>query len=491
MIDQRMLNLNNRHRDYAKIKEASEFMLKSYIGGFQYKDNTTLPKYQNESQTKYDDRVKRAIVVNFLATIIDEIRNTIFSKNIQRDCVNDSFDGSKFSAFVKNATYNNKSLGYFMKRVATLGSFERIGILIEGVELAELKKLGIETPESVSSDVKEKYNLYPRLKLFTPDKILNWSITDGQVNWVLLDYSYTDDTDFNNQAEVKKYVLWEKETFRVFVLSDTGNEVASDETYYHGLPYIPFLFFTQRDVDENNVSESLYEGVALSQRAIIDWFSAIDENVHSAIFSTLLVENCEEFPSIDNNNADKKKTPYTLTDNVLVYGHGTKPPQLLKTDFVNIPVILNLIDSATKDIHRLVGKYLDSNNYYAQSGIAKLVDQEQRNANISNYAKQLEEVENWILKTFAEYSKIIWKDDYASVYPSEFSTVDLKERIANALQLKTLFSTQSNTAAKIILKDLFMKIFGEKISDAEKAAIDAEFAEIESGIENNFEPETP
>ena len=476
-----------KHKDYEAIKTSSEFMDASYTGGARYVKKY-IYQYLNESDLKYRDRIKRAFVVNYISTLVDEINNTIFSRNIQRDAAaSNTIDGKKFKRFIDNATYNNKSLDNFMKSISTLGAYERIGILLEGVAPEEVDRLGI-NPASVSSQVKEKYNLYPRLKIFTPEKILNWSVTD-KVNWVLLDYSYDDDSDFENPKKVKKHVLWTNNYFRVVVFSEGGYEIASDETFIHNLGRIPFWFFTQRDIDDNTTSETLYEDIALQQRAICGYYSIIDESIYSSIFSILLVENSDEYPEL-NESPKMRKEPFTLDKNVLSYAKGTSAPSLLKTDFANIPIVLSLIDGLIKEINRKVGKYLDPNNYFAQSGLAKLVDQEQRAINIVNYAKQLQDLENSILQVYSLYEGIAWNENYMSVYPQDFRSIDVKDKIANAIQLKNIFAARSETAERIILKDIFLKLYSENITEQEKEAIIKEIeGSYQSDIDLNFETE--
>lgn len=476
-----------KHKDYDSIKEASDFMSSSYVGGSKYIKKNIF-QYLNESDLKYRDRIKRAFVVNYISTLIDEIKNTIFSRNIQRDAADsNTIEGKKFKRFIDNATFNNKTLDYFMKQISIFGAYERVGILLEGVSPDEVARLGI-NPASVSSQIKEKYNLYPRLKLFTSEKILNWSVTD-KVNWVLLDYSYEDDTDFEKQKRVKKHVLWTDNYFRVVIFSEDGNDIISDEISMHNLGRIPFWFFTQRDVDDNTTSETLYEDIALQQRSICGYYSIIDESIYSSIFSILLVENSDEFPEL-NESPKMRKEPFTLDKNVLSYAKGTAAPSLLKTDFANIPIVLSLIDGIIKEINRKVGKYLDPNNYFAQSGLAKLVDQEQRAINIVNYAKQLQDLENSILQVYSLYEGITWSESYMSVYPQDFRSVDVKDKIANAIQLKNIFAARSETAERVILKDIFLKLYAENITEKEKDAIIKEIEEsYNSDIDLNFETE--
>jgi hypothetical protein len=77
-----------------------------------------------------------------------------------------------------------------------------------------------------------------------------------------------------------------------------------------------------------------------------------------------------------------------------------------------------------------------------------------------------------------------------SVYPQDFRSIDVKDKIANAIQLKNIFAARSETAERIILKDIFLKLYSENITEQEKEAIIKEIeGSYQSDIDLNFETE--
>ncbi|MBP7553697.1 MAG: hypothetical protein KA885_09760, partial [Spirochaetes bacterium] len=402
-------------------------------------------------------------------------------------------DGEKneyLNRFIRSATIENKNLESFMKKIATYGAFLKIGILIEGADKTVFQKLNI-TETAVNRELKEKNRLFPVAKIFFPSQILNYSISAGKLKWILLDYSYFDNADFYNPKEVKKYVLYTPTFWQSFTYSDK-NEI-SEEYFEHKLGEVPFLFFTQKDVDGNDVSESIYDDIALQQNNIFNYYSLIDESLYSSIFTYLLIQ--EPDLNIITDVEDKKRLkerPFDIKENVLSYANDCAAPSLLKNDFVNIPIVLELIDKITKEIHRKVGKFLDNNNYYAQSGRAKTIDNEQRNQNIINYSMQLQEVENWALRTFYLYETgERMPEEYESVYPDNFDIADMSEKLDSILKLKNIYLDKSESAVNLILSSFFKDIMRNKVTKEDINAVEKEIKEskaynplLESEIED-------
>ncbi|HBD93518.1 MAG: hypothetical protein A2015_10730 [Spirochaetes bacterium GWF1_31_7] len=467
-----------KHKNYSEIVETAKFMQESYNCGFKYRNTKNLFKYFNENTEKYKTRLNRSFPVNFMGPIVNEIVNSIFSKNIRRDSLEKDKNGI-MKRFINNAS-GQKSLNTVMYEIAVKGSYSNIGVLIEGPAISSLEMLEIKDPKNVNKDIKEKYKLFPQVKIFYPERILNWSFSDS-LNWVLLDYSYTDDTNYDDIKEVKKHVLWTKSQWISYEFSNNSTEPVI-KSNFHNLGYVPFRFFTQFDSNNNSVPETIYEDIALQQRAVYNQYSLIDENFFSVIFPIILIQRDTELSYSENDEELKQKsnnkTPMSIYDNALYYNKGLIAPSLLKTDFVNVMSILEVIDRITKEIFRKVGKYLDSNNVYAQSGTAKEIDNEQRTNNLQKYSKQLEDLENWILETYCKYENDNFTEYEMSLYPKDFDTRALKEKIEEALNLKVLFEGKSLTATKIILKDVLEQRYGNIITKEERGEYQKELDEI-------------
>lgn len=466
-----------RHKNYTHECEKERFLIESYIGGFAYKNDKNLHKYINELQAKYYTRLKRAFPINFLSPLVDEIKNTIFSKEIIRDGENNEY----LARFINSTTLDNKNINEFMKQVSTMGAFLKIGVLVEGVGQEKLQRLNI-SESKIDREIKEKNRIFPNAKIFLPHQILNYSFTD-KLNWVLLDYSYLDDTDFQEPKEIRKYVLYTKDFWRSFTF-DSQNEV-TEFTFEHKLGEIPFKFFFQKDVDGNNVSESVYDDIAFQQNNIFNYYSLIDESLYSSIFTYLLVQEADLEKITDQElRKQLREKPFEIKNNTISYGFGCNPPSLLKNDFVNIPIVLELIDKITKEIYRKVGKFLDGNNFYAQSGTAKNIDNEQRNQNIINYSMQLQELENWMLRIFYKYeTKENMPEDFESIYPNTYDTFDLNEKIDNAIKLKNIYTDKSQKAVNLLLINLFKELMRNKITNDEVKEVEEEI-----NTENSYNP---
>jgi hypothetical protein len=304
------------------------------------------------------------------------------------------------------------------------------------------------------------------VSILSPHQILDYyEDVSGVVKWVLLDCSYCDKSVFGQAVEVEKYVYWDEMSFTVYTATDKGE--FQEQKTLHNLGEVPFFFFKKKELHRDPMATSIFEDVAIIQRTIYNYYSLIDENLYASIMPMLL----SKVSSTPFNEEDKKGTGFSLTDNVFYYEEVA--PQLLKPEFLDPQVILNIIETLTKEIYRKVGDYIDANNMYAQSGTAKEIDREKRSNALTNYAKQLENAENRILRLFGKWEQTDFTEYDQSVYPDSFDISSFMERIENALKLTSLFAV-SATAQKAIRKDLLENGFGHKLTVEEKKKIEEE-----------------
>ena len=450
-----MTEIRPQYHDFYNLeKENERFMTESYIGGELYKNKDNLFKYINENQIKYKDRLKRSFLINFMQPIVSEIKDAIFAKELQRDCTKKEL----FARFVQSATLAGDSLSDVMEDLAIYGCLYKVGVLVDGANFTE--EFG-----TIEKSMRDRLRLFSSVKIILPHQILDYCEDEsGRLKWVLLDCSYIDKSAFGAKQTIKKYVLWDSMQF--ITTTFTENEPHTEITE-HNLGEVPFFFFKKKELHRDPLAKSIFEDVAIMQRAIYNYLSLIDEDVYSSIIPMLLVK----IGGTPFNEEKKTGTGFSIEHNTFYYEEV--PPQLLKPEFLDPDTIIRIIDMITKEIYRKVGRYLDANNTYAQSGVAKDIDNKQRANALTNYARQLENAENKILSLFAKWEGIDFTEYDQSVYPEEFDVISLASKIDDALKMNSLFAN-SLTAQNAIKKDLIDSRFGNKLTVEEKKKIEEE-----------------
>jgi len=440
------------HKFYNTEKEQERFMTESYIGGKMYANDKNLFRYINENKDKFKKRLERSYLINCLQPIVSEIKNTIFAKDIRRD----SSEKELFNLFIEKATKSGENLSEFMQDLAIYGCLYKVGVLVDGSNFSG----------EIEKSVRDKNRLFASVSVLLPHQIMDYyEDARGVIQWVLLDCSYCDKSVLGQSVEVKKYVYWDKLSFTIYTSSDNGE--FTSEQIPHDLGEVPFFFFKKKELHRDPLATSIFEDVAILQKAIYNYYSLIDENIYASIMPMLL----SKVASTPFNEETKKGTGFSLTDNVFYYEEVA--PQLLKPEFLDPQVILNIIETLTKEVYRKVGDYIDANNMYAQSGTAKEIDREKRSNALTNYSKQLENAENHILRLFGKWENIEFTNYDESVYPDNFDITSFMDRIENALKLSTMFAN-SPTAQNAIRKDVLENCLGDKLTPEEKKKIEEE-----------------
>lgn len=454
--------IESRRPNYDEDSKNFRLLSDSYKGGFTYINDNNLQRFYNESDTQYNRRLEGSTPVSYVDPLISETINTIFSKNIVRPTTEkvNSVDKPLVEAFIKDVG-EEKTLEEFMRELGALGSLATIGVLVDNPTLEEKKTY------TVDEIINEK--IYPNATLFTPEKILNYKYSN-KLEWVMLDCSYTD-IQKDVPGTVQKIVIYDTVGWKSYIRNIDGSQ--SVEEGEHNLGYVPFKFCTIKDIDGDKISHSILENIAINQKKIYNYLSLIDQAYYQAIFTYVLIEDGELYHDYkeSNENTEKERVPFEFNQNCLIYAEGTKTPTTLKSDFSDTDKIHATIDMLQKMIYRQVSKFLDENSMYAQSGSAKEIDLMNQNNNISVFSQQLEEAENWILKTFCDYMDIVFTEDMKSVYPNSFDVKLLKDKIDESIGMMGLFA-DSKEAQKIIKKDLFYTQYENVITDEQKEIIE-------------------
>lgn len=430
--------LPRKNNQYEIIKKRSDFLLKSYKGGIEYtSDSNNLFQYVTEGNKKYQRRQERAVLYNYFRPIVDSFSNAIFEREIIRNAKKE-----QSLRFIENATTDGKSLTKVMRTISILSTFIRVGLLVDSPR-TDYKE--------VPKDVKVEQRLYPYVKIIMPDRIVNWNYDEKGLQWVIIDESYLDNSDYraDKEVEINKFKLWTREFWQEIevVKGSEGTKEIWGEEIPHGLSRLPFMFAEQNDIDDDKNWESTVEDIAMLQRRIYNLMSSIDENIYSTCHSALMVAYDKNFDKIMDVIQGSQEGL-----NVIPYPAGSVPAQYLRTDLVNISMILSVGENDRKEIYRMLGAYLNEQDFFSQSGKAKIIDLKDTDALLSVKSMSLQDIENWVLALDADYENITLDEDEKSVYPTEFHSADLVMNLKKNMDISSL--NISSTLNKYINKQI-------------------------------------
>jgi hypothetical protein len=447
-----------KHERHSEIVSKTDFLLNSYRGGLSVLDKEDyIFQYPTETLKAYQLRRMRAVIYNYFRPIINAFTYSIFSKPVKRTANNDNLQ-----RFIKSATLSGKSLGSVMQSISVLSTFLQIGIYVdvERTNIAVLKQEQIEANR-----------LFPYVSIVFPQNIINWYFDNKGLAWVILKDFYTDKADPENIKEVKRYILLTREYWKEY--NETATNPSWGEPNLHGLKDIPFRFAKYSDVD-NNENDSEWEGaieeIALCQRQIANWMSALDENIHSTCHSSISIPIGEHAEIIRKAIEEKKNEGAKIQ-----FHEAGSPPVFLRDDLINVQAILTAVQSEVTEIYRMAGLTMQNKQNYLfnQSGTSKEYDFESYNSILVNKSKDIQDTENWILTTVANYYKQDFTPEMQSKYSDDFKVTETGEKIRRVYE--GISARISSTFTKYLKKEAVKEIaptFAEDEPDTYQAVMD-------------------
>ena len=191
----------------------------SYRGGDAYLKAKHLNRHPLKAKIKYNGRKDRTVYINYLAPIVDILVGFIFSTEPKREKI-------ESVQFLIDRASKKKDINSFMETVAIHSLLYTTGILVDS---PKFNRDVIKTKAD-----QEAAGLQPYCVLYEPWKIIDFNIDeDGELNWILLDNSYIDNSDpFAEAKEVKTFRLWTKDEYVDIIFdkdNEDGGEIADDE----------------------------------------------------------------------------------------------------------------------------------------------------------------------------------------------------------------------------------------------------------------------
>jgi len=471
MKNQIQILKERRHAGLADKSEIHKLIYDSYVGGDTYAKGGHLLRNIRENELVYKERCKRAVCWNFTQPIADMLSGFIYANKPEREIPKDA-------EYLIDKASKHRSFDSFVETVALHSLLYSCGVLVDSPQF------DTNIVRTRADEIASKLN--PYCVLYYPWQIRDFDLdNDGVLNWVLLDNTYVDSSDpFQEPQTVNLYRLWTRTSFYdiEFDEDSDGGGIISDEQI-HGLGVVPFTFVLSRDLDENNVPESIFEDIALTQRSIYNTMSVLDEIIQSSGFQVMIwpVKNAKEIPK-----KVRKSGAGALT--VLPYFAESGAPAFIGTNMSDVSAILQTIEMYVKSILQKVGFDKEAEQNYVQSGIAKNIEFQKTEAFLRLFATQMEEVEKSII-----YHARLWRgnskisiEDTEITYYRKFQSEELENELKRLWELYTVDSVLlKETVLTNIIKKTLPNLEGGDVKKIVKEVLD-KLTERQKALDTNI-----
>lgn len=397
------------HEEYQNYIRRWEFLIRSYLGGAQYKLGHYLTKYVLESKGEYQQRLASTPLDNHCKSIIHIYNSFLFRNQPDRD-FGTMAGMPELEAFLYDADLEGRSWDSFMKDVNIMSSvYGHCLVLIDKPST----NVGTRAEELAQG-------LRPYANIYTPENILDWQFTrlaNGAYELTYLKLFEKDARAYNQPAQY--YVrTWTKESVSLqeYAFNDVNKlRLISEEPNLLGK--VPAVFVYAQRSPTKGIGVSDIGDVADMQNSIYNELSEIEQLIrisnHPTLVKTIETEASAGAGAIINMPND--------TDPGL-------RPQLLQPSGQSLEGILNSIQNKVEAIDRMghLGS-MRAIEQRAQSGISLQTEMLQFDTKLNEKARSLELAEEQIFDLFALWQGMVFDGEIE--YPTVFQVRDKNHEI--------------------------------------------------------------
>lgn len=402
----------------------------AYGGGAAYV-NLALIKHTNEIPPEYAERLARAAYVNYPRRVATLITQYVLSKRPTREGAN--------SEFVEDFSRTGMRVDEVMRQFSTY------------LNICGAAWLCVDSPEFDGEPTKadeQRERLRPYGIALSPISVPDWHYgADGKLEWVLTAETRIDNKDpFSNAKEISIRKLWTRD----YVVIAYHDKTSGDKTariVNNPIGEVPFVRHVE--VDGYGIGENhWFEDVVRISDAILNANSEAQMNVLKQMFGLLVIpedfldtvkdrqENGGNADSGDSNGG-KASEPlsYTLARSAAVFesADGANITRYIQPAGTETATIRTEVDALKKELYSVVGLAASKDTKAVESAEAKAWDFLNVEAYMETHADILEQCE---VKAWELLNK--WQPNIpvpSVSYNRNFSTLDIKDAVANLVEL--------------------------------------------------------
>lgn len=392
---------------WKELIERWQFLIDSYMGGYNYKEGEYLTSYMFENREQYESRLDTTPLDNHVKAVVAIYNSFLFRQPPKREMGSLDTDVT-LEPFMQDADLEGRSFDAVMRDVSTYSSIYGHTWVI------------IDKPDTVAFTRAEELEqgIRPYISIYTPENVLDWNYSRAANGVYYLDYLKIYEGK-NNKADT--FRIYTPETITVIEMGDKEDPRIVSEIP-NALGMIPAVCVYSQRSPMRGVGVSDVGDVADMQRAIYNELSELEQLIrisnHPSLVKTAGTQASAGAGSI-------VQMPDDLPE-------GLKP-FLLEPNGSGIEGILESIKNKIEAIDRMshMGgiRSIESRRL---SGVALATEFQLLNARLAEKADNLEHAEEQIWRIYARWQDVIW--DGMIDYPNSFNIQD-KYNDMNMLKL--------------------------------------------------------
>lgn len=405
-----------------------QFLIRSYMGGQEYKDGKYLIAYQQENTEDYESRIDSTPLDNHVKNIVSIYNSFLFRQSPKR--VYGSLEGDPtITAFLEDCDLDGRSFNNVMRDVSTYAS-------IYGHTWVVLDKPAVQTYTRAEE---LDQNIRPYMTIYTPENVIDWRWSREYNGVYRLTYLKVYE---GNESGADLFRIYTTDTIQLVAMMPGDEKPKVIDEMVNALGIIPAVcVYTQRS-PSRGIGISDISDVADMQRSIA--------NEHSELEQLIRLTNHPSLVKTADTNASAGagsiiQMPHDLPD-------GLKP-YLLQPTGGSIDSLLASITHKILAIDRMTYmggiRSIESRRL---SGVALSTEFQLLNARLSEKGDYLEHGEEQIWRLFALWQGTTW--DGMVKYPDSFN---IQDRYNDVIMYKTVLDAKPtnpvlvNQAEKLML----------------------------------------
>lgn len=439
---------------YDTYRDQWQYLFESYIGGEEYRRANHLVRYQLESDSEYQARLRTTPLQNHCASVISVYNGFLFRQPPTRTFGNVEAV-PELTDFLYDADLDGRSFNAFMKDVSTYASiFGHSWVLVAKPNIGAVTRA-----DELAQGVR------PYVSLLSPLNVLDWSWSRNSVGRYELDYlKYIEEVN-GNVTTVKE---WTREEIRTVVVDTQKNIFSSNSTEPNGLGKIPAVIAYNKRSIIRGIGVSDISDIADAQKFIYNATSEIDQSIRLDSHPSLV-------KTPETNAGIGAGSLIHMPENL---DPGLKP-YILEFSGASVEKILESINHTIASIDKMANTgAVRATESRTLSGVAMETEFSLLNARLSEKGDALELAEEQIWTLFAEYQGYQW--DGIIEYPDSFNIRDTRN------DLELYMTAQTAGVGSAAFRREIQKEIARLVIDKDNESIAEIISEIDQAPQGDF-----
>ena len=452
-IDEYNKNFGNlpTHEEYRNNIHRWKFLMRSYLGGAQYKMGRYLTRYVYETEGEYLNRLAQTPLPNHVKQVIHIHNSFLFRQTPRRETGN--LEGTtELEQFIKDCDMEGRDFDSFMRDVNIMSSIYGSAWIL------------VDRPETVVGTRAEELaqGIRPYVNLYTPETVIDWNFSrrsNGSYELDMVKFLETDDSTYGS-APNYHIRTWTNETIRLEKYSPyEKNPFAFVEEKPNTLGKVPVVICYANRSPIKGVGVSDVGDIADAQNFLFGLNSEAEQLIRLTNHPTVV-----RTPDVDlSAGAGAIITMPNETD------PGLKP-YLLQPNGQNLDAILKTIEATIDEINRMghLGA-IRATESRQLSGVSRQSEFLMLDSKLCEKARNLELAEEQIWRLFSQWQGEAWTGEVN--YPMAFHVRD-KSMDMDLLEKASRIQRDSASATPQVKKLIDKKMSELLLSESEMEKYD-------------------